>query len=68
MKGTDQSTNRCLCTHRNNMHPNDKATEIAVRLENQFTSHDLSEDNLERQVGTRVQALLASVEDTLLVN
>jgi hypothetical protein len=35
-------------------------------LENQFTSHDLCDENHERRVETRVQALLASVDDTAL--
>jgi hypothetical protein len=35
-------------------------------LENQFTSHDLCDENHEQQVETRVQALLASVDHTLL--
>jgi hypothetical protein len=47
-------------------HPNEKAKVIADCLENQFTSHDLCDGNHERQVETRVQALLASVDDTPL--
>jgi hypothetical protein len=35
-------------------------------VENQFTSHDLCDENHDRQVETRVQALLASVEDIQL--
>jgi hypothetical protein len=46
-------------------HPDEKAKVIAVCLENQFTSHDLRDENHERRVETRVQALLASVDDTL---
>jgi hypothetical protein len=49
-------------------HPNEKANVIADRLENQVTSHDLCEENLERQVMTRVQAVLTSVDDTPLGN
>jgi hypothetical protein len=47
-------------------HPNKKSYVIADCLENQFTSHDLCDENHERQVETRVQALLTSVDDTLL--
>jgi hypothetical protein len=39
---------------------------IADYLENQFTSHDLCDENHERQVETTVQALLASVDGTPL--
>jgi hypothetical protein len=39
-------------------HPNEKANVIADYLENQFTSHDLCDENHERQVETIVQALL----------
>jgi hypothetical protein len=44
-------------------HLNKKANVIADCLENQFTSHDLCDKNREQQVETRVQALLASVDD-----
>jgi hypothetical protein len=44
-------------------HPNEKANVIADYLESQFTSHDLCEENHERQVMTRVQAVLVSVDD-----
>jgi hypothetical protein len=44
-------------------HPNEKANETADCLENQFTSHDLCNENHERRVETRVQVLLASVDD-----
>jgi hypothetical protein len=37
-------------------------------LENQFTSYDLCEENHERRVEARVQALLAPVDDTPLKN
>jgi hypothetical protein len=39
---------------------------IADCLENQFTSHDLCDENSELEVGTTVQALLASVDGTPL--
>jgi hypothetical protein len=47
-------------------HPNEKANVIEDCLENQFTSHELCDENHER-VGwrLRVQALLSSVDDTL---
>jgi hypothetical protein len=47
-------------------HTNEKANGIADCLENQFTSHDLCYKNHEWQMETRVQALLTSVDDTLL--
>jgi hypothetical protein len=47
-------------------HPNEKANVIADSLENQFTSHDLCDENHEREVETTVQALLASVDGTPL--
>jgi hypothetical protein len=47
-------------------HPNEKANVIANCLENRFTSHDLCDENHERRVETRVQALLASVDNTPL--
>jgi hypothetical protein len=49
------------------MHTNVQLSEVIVIvncLENQFTSHDLCDENHEREVGTTVQALLASVDDT----
>jgi hypothetical protein len=46
--------------------PNEKANVIADCLENQFTFHDLGDENHERQVETAVQALLASEGGTLL--
>jgi hypothetical protein len=46
-------------------HPKEKANAIADCLENQLTSHDLRDQNHERQVETRVQALLASVDDNV---
>jgi hypothetical protein len=47
-------------------HPNDKANVTADCLENQFTSHDLCDENHEGEVGTTVQALLTSVDSTPL--
>jgi hypothetical protein len=47
-------------------HPNVKANVTADCVENHFTSHDLRDENHERLVETRVQALLASVDDTPL--
>jgi hypothetical protein len=47
-------------------HPNEKASATADCLENQFTSRDLCDENHERRVETRVQALLASVDYTPL--
>jgi hypothetical protein len=41
---------------------------IADCLENYFTSYDLCDENHEPQVETRVQALLASVDDIPLGN
>jgi hypothetical protein len=49
-------------------HPNGKANVIADCLENEFTSHDLRDENPEQQVETGVQALPASVDDTPLGN
>jgi hypothetical protein len=48
-------------------HTNEKASVTADYLETQFTSHDLCDENHERQVETTVQALLASVNNTPLV-
>jgi hypothetical protein len=45
---------------------NEKANAIANCLEKQFTSHDLCDENHERRVKTKVQGLLASVDDTPL--
>jgi hypothetical protein len=47
-------------------HSNEKANVIVDCLDNKFTSHDLCDENHERQVETRVQALLASVDGTPL--
>jgi hypothetical protein len=45
-------------------HQNDKANSIGDCLENNFTSHDLCNENHERRVETGVQVLLTSVDDT----
>jgi hypothetical protein len=42
--------------------PTKKANVIASCSENQFTSHDLCDENHERQLESRAQALLASIE------
>jgi hypothetical protein len=47
-------------------YPNEKANLIADCLEIQFTSHDLYDENHERQVETIVEAVLAHVDGTLL--
>jgi hypothetical protein len=47
-------------------HPVKKANVMADCLENQFTSHELCDENHEWQAETAVQALLASVDDTPL--
>jgi hypothetical protein len=47
-------------------HPDEKVNTTADCLENQFKSHDLCDENHEQQVETRVEALLASVDDTPL--
>jgi hypothetical protein len=47
-------------------HPKEKANVIADCVENRFTSHDLCDESHERQVETRFQTLLASVDDTPL--
>jgi hypothetical protein len=49
-------------------HLNEKANAIMNCTEDQFTSHDLCEENHEGRVETRAQALLASAEDTMLGN
>jgi hypothetical protein len=41
-----------------NFHPQDKANAIADCLQNQFTPHDLCDENHERRVEARVQAML----------
>jgi hypothetical protein len=45
-----------------NYHPVDEANTIADCLENQYTPHNLCEENHERQVEARVQALLEAVD------
>jgi hypothetical protein len=47
-------------------HPNKKSNVTADCLESQFTSHDLRNENIEQWVETRVQGLLALVDDSLL--
>jgi hypothetical protein len=47
-------------------HPNEKANVIAYSSEKPFTSHDLCDENHERQVETKVQAPLSSVDCTPL--
>jgi hypothetical protein len=47
----------------NAIHPSEKANAIADCLENQFTHHDLSDENHGRRVETRVQALLEPVDN-----
>jgi hypothetical protein len=42
--------------------PADKANTIADCLENQFTPHDLSEENHEQRVEARIQALLEAAD------
>jgi hypothetical protein len=44
-------------------HPVDKANEIADCLENQFTPHDLCDQNHERRVEARVKALLEAADN-----
>jgi hypothetical protein len=46
--------------------PNEKAKVTADCLENRFTSHDLCDENHKREVGSTVQALLASADATPL--
>jgi hypothetical protein len=46
--------------------PNEEANATADCLENQFTSHDLCDENHVRRVETIVQVLLASVDDNPL--
>jgi hypothetical protein len=45
-------------------HRNEKANVIAYCLENPLTSYDPCEENHERRVAIRFQALLASVDET----
>jgi hypothetical protein len=48
-------------------HPEDKANAIADCLENQFTPHDLCDENHERRVEARAQALLEAVDSDPLI-
>jgi hypothetical protein len=43
-------------------HPSEKADAIADSLENQFTHHDLCDENHERRVEARVQTLLEALD------
>jgi hypothetical protein len=45
---------------------NEEVNTTADCLENQFTSHDLCDENHERWVETRVQALLTPLDETPL--
>jgi hypothetical protein len=45
-------------------HPLEKANAIADYLEYLFTPHDLCDENHERRVDARVQALLETVDDS----
>jgi hypothetical protein len=54
-----KGTNRCSWTFKN-----ENANVTADCLGNQFISHDLCDENHEGRVETRVQALLASVDNT----
>jgi hypothetical protein len=47
-------------------HLNEKVNTTVDCLENQFTSHDLCDENHERRVQTRVPALLTTTDDTSL--
>jgi hypothetical protein len=44
-------------------HPSEKANAIADCLENQFTHHDLCDENHERRVEARVQTLLEAIDN-----
>jgi ATP-dependent exoDNAse (exonuclease V) beta subunit len=44
-------------------HPSEKANAIADCLENQFTHHDLCDENHEQQVEATVQALLEAADN-----
>jgi hypothetical protein len=44
-------------------HPSEKANAIADCLETQFTPHHLCDENHERRVEARVQALLETVDN-----
>jgi hypothetical protein len=45
------------------LHPSEKANATADCLENQFTHHDLRDENHERRVEARVQALLEAEDN-----
>jgi hypothetical protein len=62
-----KGTNSYSWPFRNNISKsNEKVNVIAGCLENRFTSHDLCDENHERQVETNVEDLLASVGGTPL--
>jgi hypothetical protein len=61
-KGWKKGTNHSSWPFRNNTSPNQKAIAIADSTENQFTSHDLCDENHER-VWSRLKAVLSSVDD-----
>jgi hypothetical protein len=44
-------------------HPEDKANTTSDCLENQFTPHDLCDENHERRVEARAQALLEAADN-----
>jgi hypothetical protein len=44
--------------------PQEKATTIAVCLEDQFTPHDLCDENHKQRVEAGVQTLLEAADDT----
>jgi hypothetical protein len=48
--------------------PLERATTIADSLENQITPHDLCDENRNRRVEARVQAMLQAGDDTPLEN
>jgi hypothetical protein len=56
-----KGTNRYSWIFRNNI-STERKSQHDCGLENQFTSHNLCDENHERQVETTAQALLASVD------
>jgi hypothetical protein len=44
-------------------HPSEKANAIVDYLENQFTHHDLCDENHERRVEAKIQALFEAVDN-----
>jgi hypothetical protein len=61
-----KGTNRYSWTLRRTYDPKVKANANEDCSENQFTSHNLSNESHERRVEIRVQALVASIDNTLL--